>query len=124
ELPRTPIVNARQDLDRYTDPDYVFYDREDYAPLSFDRPEPFNDVDVAEGITDPIRGRQACHLCPAEWRLYGWLEREKFDFDLYAEPQLHDGTLDLDEYRLLIIHTHPEYWSRRMYTKLKSWVFE
>ena len=124
ELPSTPIVNSRQDLNRYTDAEYVFYDREDYAPLSFDRPEPFNLVDEHEQITDKIEGRQACHLAPAEWRLYGWLEREAIDYDLYAETQFHDGTLRLDDYRLLIVHTHPEYWSREMYAKLKQWVFE
>jgi N,N-dimethylformamidase len=124
EFPPTPTVNSRQDLDRYTDPEHIFYDREDYAPLSFDRPEPFNHIDLREQITDPIEGRQACHLAPAEWRLYGWLERESIPFDLYAETQLHDGSLKLDDYRLLITHTHPEYWSRTMYQALKSWVFE
>ena len=123
ELPEKPIINSRQDLNRYTDAEYVFYDRDDYAPLSFDRPEPFNHVDEAEQITDPIEGRQACHLAPAEWRLYGWLEREKIPFDLYAETQFHDGTLNLADYRVLIIHTHPEYWSRKMYETLKDWVF-
>jgi N,N-dimethylformamidase len=124
EFPPTPTVNSRQDLNRYTDAEYVFYDREDYAPLSFDRPEPFNHVDFGEQITDPIEGRQACHLAPAEWRLYGWLEREKIDFDLYAETQLHDGTLKLDDYRVLITHTHPEYWSKTMYAAVKEWVFQ
>ncbi len=123
EFPPTPTVNARQDLYRYTDPDHVFYDRQDYAPLSFDRPEPFNHIDEHEQITHPIEGRQACHLAAAEWRLYGWLEREGIPFDLYAETQLHDDTLRLDDYQLLIIHTHPEYWSRKMYLALKDWVF-
>ena len=123
EFPMTPTVNSRQDLDRYTDPEHIFYDREDYAPLSFDRPEPFNHIDFAEQITDPIEGRQACHLAPAEWRFYGWLEREGIAFDLYAETQLHDGTLKLDDYDVLVTHTHPEYWSRAMFTELKDWVF-
>jgi len=123
EFPSTPTVNSRQDLDRYTDPDHVFYDRDDYAPLSFDRPEPFNDVALEEQITDPIEGRQACHLAPAEWRFLGWLEREGYAYDLYAETQLHEGKLKLDDYRLLIITTHPEYWSRTMYDEVKDWVF-
>src|SRR5262249_39167132 len=38
--------------------------------------------------------------------------------------QLHDGTLDLDAYRVLILSTHPEYWSAEMYWKVKKWVFE
>ena len=72
-------------------------------PLSFDRPEPFNHIDFAEQITDPIEGRQACHLAPAEWRLLGWLEREGFAYDYYAETQLDDGTLDLAKYRVLVL---------------------
>ncbi len=119
-----PTVNARQDLKRYTDPDHVFYDREDYPPLSFDRPEPMCHIDPDEAITDPIWGRNACHLAPAEWRLLGWLEQNGFDYDLYAETQLHFGDLPLDRYRTLLLSTHPEYWSRRMYDAVKQWVFD
>ena len=81
----------------------VTYDTDDYAPLSFERPEPINHIDLGTEITDPIEGRAACHIAPAEWRLLGWLEREQFDYDYYAETQLHDGTLDLDAYKVLII---------------------
>ena len=56
--------------------------------------------------------------------MLGWLEREGFRYDLYAETQFHSGTLQLDDYQLLIIDTHPEYWSADMYHRLKSWVFE
>ena len=52
------------------------------------------------------------------------MEREGFDYDLYAETQLHDGTLDLDAYKVLIITTHPEYWSKEMYYGVKTWVHE
>jgi N,N-dimethylformamidase len=123
-LPATPTVNARLELKRYTDPDALTYDTEDYVPLSFDRPEPINHIDLHTEITDPIEGRAACHVAPAEWRLLGWLEREKFAYDYYAETQLHDGKLDLDAYRVLVLSTHPEYWSRTMYHAVKSWVRE
>jgi N,N-dimethylformamidase len=123
-LPPTPTVNARLELKRYTDPDAVTYDTDDYAPLSFDRPEPINHIDLSAVINDPIEGRAAVHIAPAEWRLLGWLEREQFAYDYYAETQLHDGTLDLDAYKVLIISTHPEYWSRQMYFAAKSWVHE
>ena len=59
---------------------------------------------------------------PAEWRLLAWLEREGFAYDLYADQQLHDGTLDLDAYRVLMISVHPEYWSRRMLDRVRRWV--
>ena len=124
QFPPTPTVNARLDLKRYTDTTHQHYDVEDYAPLSFDRPEPINHIPAHETITDPIEGRAPNHIAPAEWRFLGWLEREGFAYDYYAETQFHFGTLNLDDYKILIITTHPEYWSRDMYYKLKAWVFE
>jgi N,N-dimethylformamidase len=125
-LPDTPTVNARQDQARYARA-AAFNEwaaRNDaYPPLSFERPEPYNHVGEDAEVTDPIAGRQQCHLAPAEWRTLGWLERERFHYDLYSESQLHDGTLDLDAYRVLIIHVHPEYWSRTMYRRVKDWVY-
>ncbi|MSP11629.1 MAG: carboxypeptidase regulatory-like domain-containing protein [Chloroflexi bacterium] len=123
-LPPTPTVNARLDLQRYIDPDSGNYISETYLPLSFERPESINFVPEDEQVTDPIEGRSACHIAPAEWRLLGWLEREGFAYDYYAETQFHSGLLNLDDYKALIISTHPEYWSKEMYHKLKSWVFE
>ncbi len=123
-LPPVPTVNARQELHRYTDPDYVNYTTEEYAPLSFERPEFINFVPEHEEVTSPIEGRTACHLAPAEWRLLGWLEREGFEYDFYAETQFHFGQFPLDDYEVLILSTHPEYWSREMYLRLKSWVCE
>jgi len=68
------------------------YAVEEYAPLSFERPESINFVPENEQVTDPIEGRTACHLAPAEWRLLGWLEREGFEYDFYAETQFHFRT--------------------------------
>lgn len=122
-LPLTPTVNARFDLARYTEPGGNVYDTECYAPLSFERPEPINVVGPTEEATDPIEGRSACHLAPAEWRLLAWLEREGFAYDYYAETQLHAEQVPLDHYRVLILSTHPEYWSASMYRQVKTWVF-
>src|SRR5262249_11057598 len=115
-----PVVNAKSDLPRYRLPDYGEWDgAHDFAPLSFDRGEPANFVPENTECTDPIEGRQACHLAPAEWRLLGWLERQGFAHGLYADPQLHAGLLDLDAYRVLILNTHPEDWSEEMYRTLE-----
>ena len=124
KFPPTPTINARLELKRYTDPDHINYDCEDYAPLSFDRPEPINHIPENIEITDPIAGRAACHVAPAEWRFLGWLEREKFDHDLYSETQFHRNAFNLDAYKVLIITTHPEYWTQNMYQTLKKWVYE
>lgn len=126
-LPACPVVNARQDLDRYHDatPFGTWKAQDDeFLPLSFDRPEPNNHILDEGEVTDPVQGRVQCGQAPGEWRLYGWLEREGFPYDLYAEAQLHDGTLDLDAYKVLILAVHPEYWSREMYLRVKQWVFE
>lgn len=123
-FPPTPTVNARLELHRYTDPEHITYANATYAPLSFDRPEPINHIPADVDIYDPIEGRAACHIAPAEWRLLGWLEREGFAYDYYAETQLHAGALDLDAYRVLVLSTHPEYWSRSMYHRVKAWVQE
>ena len=54
----------------------------------------------------------------------GWMEREGLDFDLYSENQFHEGILNLKEYKVLVLSTHPEYWTVTMYEKLKAWVQE
>lgn len=123
-LPDTPVVHARSDLDRFQEEDAWAHENHEYEPLSFERPCRFNHVPEEREVTDPIQGKEESHTAPAEWRLLGWLEREGYDYDLYADRQLHDGTLDLDAYDAVVVHTHPEYWSRRMYERLKSWVFD
>ncbi len=122
ELPPAPSVNRRQDLERYARPTAERWRTEAYAPLSFDRPEPENVLSLHERITDPVGGRDACGLAPAEWRLLGWLEQQRFAHDLYADVQLHWGIVDLDAYRVLILNCHPEYWSRVMYERVRAWV--
>jgi hypothetical protein len=126
-LPDHPVVNARQELDRYRN-SAAFgtwrWNDDDFLPLSFDRPEPHNHVFDNPEVTGPVQGRVQCGVAPGEWRLLGWLEREGFEYDYYAEAQLHDGTLDLDAYKVLMLSIHPEYWTREMYFKVKRWVFE
>jgi hypothetical protein len=63
-------------------------------------------------------------LAPAEWRLLAWLEREGFQYDLYAETQLHTGVLNLNAYEVLVINCHPEYWTLNMYQQVIRWVQE
>jgi hypothetical protein len=120
-----PIVNSKADLPRYRLSDYGEWKSAPvFEPISFDRPEPVNFVPENVQCTDPIEGRQACHLAPAEWRLLGWLEREGYDYDFYSDYQLHNCELNLDAYRALILSVHPEYWSVEAYRRVKQWVFE
>ncbi len=123
-LPPEPTVNSRQELPRFRaglPPEWVAPDSA-YLPLSFERPEPFNMVPEGAQPGDPIEGRQANHLAPAEWRLLAWLEREGFTYDVYADAQLDDGTLDLARYGVLMISAHPEYWTQTAFDRTRTWV--
>jgi N,N-dimethylformamidase len=127
-LPPAPTVNARQDLGRYTETASVWSIADSqFKPLAFERPEPGNDIFdnspwSGNSITDPIQGRIQTGQAPGEWRLLGWLEREGFEYDYYAEAQLDEGTLNLGAYKLLIISVHPEYWTRKMFETVDRWV--
>lgn len=121
-LPERPSVDPHHEDVWFTDPARPPWDAKDYDPLSFDRPEPTNRTPAHEQITDPIVTRGAEHLAAAEWRLLGWLEREGFAHDLWADVQLATGELPLDAYDVLVISTHPEYWTRGMYAAVTAWV--
>ncbi len=117
-----PTIHARQDLSRFLHPGEWPYE-ETGAPLSFDRPELFNSVPENAQITDTISGRLASAMAPGEWRFLGWLEREQIPYDLYAETQLHFDQLPLESYDVLVLNMHPEYVSKKMYDRIKRWVF-
>lgn len=123
-----PTVDARADMPRYARLDVS--ETEAYGPgaeplpLSFKRPIPFCHVPEEMEATDPITGRDECHTAPAEWRLLAWLEREGFGYDLYSEYQLHDGSMPIAAYDLVIVSTHAEYYTREMYQTLKRYVSE
>jgi N,N-dimethylformamidase len=123
-LPLEPVINPHQDGPFLRDTGARFWDRDDYDPISFDRPEPVNRIEREAAITDVMERIGEEHVAPASWRLLGWLEREGLAYDLYAETQLHEGALDLDRYRVLVLDQHPEYWSREMFLTLKAWVYE
>ncbi len=123
-----PTVDARADLLRYARLDLSEYDPRgdgrEPLPLSFKRPIPFCHVPEETAANDPIEGREECHTAPAEWRLLAWLEREGYEYDLYADHHLHTGRLPLSAYSLVVLNTHAEYYSREMYQRLKRYVAE
>jgi hypothetical protein len=129
-LPPKPTVNARQDLSRYTSAVSVWSSQdEEYRPLSFERPEPGNHIFDnlpwdASSIEDPIEGRLQSGLAPGEWRFLGWMEREGFDYDYYSDAQLHDDSMPLDSYDVLVVGVHPEYWTREMFRRVEEWVHQ
>ncbi len=122
-LRQTPTLNSRQDLYRYTSGEVWPFEIQG-APLSFQRPEIPNHIPAGTKITDPIPGRMQPAFAPGEWRLLGWLDREGFAYDLYSDVELHSDGVPLDAYQVLILNSHPEYWSAPMYQRVKKWVHE
>lgn len=123
-LANEPVINPHQDGPFLRDTGARFWDRDDYDPISFDRPEPVNRMERGVRLTDPMERIGEEHVAPATWRLLGWLEREGIGHDLWAETQLNAGTLPLDAYKVLVLDQHPEYWTREMYHAVKRWVNE
>jgi N,N-dimethylformamidase beta subunit-like, C-terminal len=120
----TPSVNAHQETVWREAAGFRKWKVDAYAPLSPDRPEPLNETGRDDAITDPIEPTGTEHVAPAEWRLLGWLEREGFPYDYYPESALDEDDFPLDDYEVLILSTHPEYWTRAMYDRVYAWVFE
>ena len=80
--------------------------------LSFLRPNP--------AIT-PIENGQIDHLVRAELWIAGWLEDAGFEFDVYADTDFDRGT-GFNQYRAIILSTHPEYWTAKMLTRLENYI--
>lgn len=59
----------------------------------------------------------------ADTHLLAWLENKGFDFDVITDEALHEeGIHLLEDYRVILTGTHPEYFSTAMWDGLKSWI--
>jgi hypothetical protein len=83
------------------------------AHVSFMRPDPSNSP-VAE-----IAGNG--HLTRGELWILGWLEAEGYQPDVYTDIDFDNGTVP-SGYTYLVLSTHPEYWTVRMYDNLKTFL--
>lgn len=121
KLPDAPTVSPTQSSPWFRPTGAIWWVGNSFEPLSFDRPEPVNSEELESKITDQIRKIGSEHVA-GEWRLLGWMEKENYEFDLYSENQFDGEELNLEDYKVLILSTHPEYWTINMYEKLKNWV--
>jgi hypothetical protein len=70
----------------------------------------------------------SCHLLRAELWVQGWLEDlgPRYACDHYTDQDLHDGKTAIGDgakpaYKGVILSTHPEYWTVKMYDRLKAY---
>lgn len=62
------------------------------------------------------------HLVAGEVRFLTWLRDQGFDWHSWSDADLHGGALDLNRYRALVIHSHPEYWTTDMFDRVSRWL--
>ena len=59
----------------------------------------------------------------ADTHLLAWLEAKRFDFDVITDEDLHEESAHLlEDYRVIMTGTHPEYYSTNMWAGLKAWI--
>jgi hypothetical protein len=62
------------------------------------------------------------HLTRGELWILGWLEGQGHSPDVLTDVDFHDDGCDPGQYPLLVVGTHPEYWTPRMYDRLASYL--
>ena len=63
------------------------------------------------------------HNVTADLYLIDWLENQGFSYNLNTDEDLHrDGRALLEQYRSLIIASHPEYWTGEMLDGLRDYL--
>jgi N,N-dimethylformamidase len=80
---------------------------------SFARPNPW---------TTPIDDGQLNHLTRAELWVLNWLEDTGYSVDVYTDQDFHGGINGFNEYKALILSTHPEYWTVQMFDNLVAYL--
>jgi hypothetical protein len=62
------------------------------------------------------------HTTLAELWVLTWLEDQGYLSDVYSDGDLHRGRLPLSKYRVLLLNTHPEYWTMSMLDFLEGYL--
>jgi hypothetical protein len=83
------------------------------AVLSYSRPNP---------TISPVAVNVIDHLLRAELWLLNWLEDEGYGIDVYSDLDFHRGISDFDQYKALVLSTHPEYWTAAMMDHLEEYL--
>jgi len=80
--------------------------------LNFARPNP---------STTPVSDSDN-HLTGAELWVLNWLEDAGYSVDVYSDRDFHSGIGSLNDYKVLVLSTHPEYWTVQMLDNLAAYL--
>lgn len=62
------------------------------------------------------------HLFGAELGLVHWLEREKYQYSVISDFDLHNNPAVLNDFKIVMLNTHPEYWSESSVEGLENYL--
>jgi hypothetical protein len=62
------------------------------------------------------------HLTRGELWILGWLQSQDRSPDVFTDMDFHQDGCDPGQYKLLIVSTHPEYWTPQMHDQLASYL--
>lgn len=62
------------------------------------------------------------HLANGEKHIIGWLERNNHSYSMITDRDVHDNPALLRKFKTIIVSTHSEYWSTRMFDGLQSYL--
>ena len=81
--------------------------------LTFLRPNP---------ATTPADDGHVNHLTRADLWILHWLQATGFRTNVISDADFHSGFDDLPNYAVLVLLTHPEYWTLEMLDRLESFL--
>jgi FG-GAP-like repeat len=102
------------------------------ARVSFIRPKPSTSP-AADSPRDIMPSQQELpypdvvraepqHLARGELWVLGWLEDNGYRPDVYTDMDFHNGAVHRRGYKVLVLNTHPEYWTAQMYRYLRDFL--
>src|SRR5262249_1439406 len=100
-----------------------------FYKLSFQRPNPYATPEIVDQFNNckpPLPRYATGHLAAGEVRVLRWLNRNNHSYSMLTDSDLDAGWNDttrasaLDPFAVVIISTHSEYWSDKMYKSLSN----
>ena len=82
--------------------------------VSFERPDSLVSHKVNSWF---VKSLTQTHWDPrntGEYRLLHWLDEKNYEYDVITDIDLHENPSILNNYKILVLHCHAEYWSKNM----------
>ena len=82
--------------------------------VSFERPDSLVSHKVNSWL---VKSLTQAHWDPrntGEYRLLHWLDEKNYEYDVITDIDLHENPNILNNYKILVLHCHAEYWSKNM----------